>query len=286
MQPFRRILHPIDLEHPSAAAFCHALKLALCGTGYPEEKQHALLELFHCESERSALFSEFPRVRERLARWGILPENAEKQAVVDLGLSVRKQISRGEVNEEIALETEAREFELLVMSSLARAGWSYFLHRSVSASAVQNTQIPGLLFPREVEGFIQSGTGLYRLSKIMVPVASDPEAWPALQAVARLLLTLKPAEPGEVMLVHVGREKDFPDQSQPPLPEGWRWTRKTLLGEPVPTLSDCAKEWQPDLVALASAGQKSWRDRWFGSTAEQLLKEFDCPVLVAPSDQI
>ncbi|MBS2038880.1 universal stress protein [bacterium] len=285
MQPYRRVLHPIDLDHLSKPAFCHALKLALCGTGYPDGKEHALLELFHCESEKTAMFSDFPQVRERLTRWGVLPEGAAKQAVVDLGLSVRKQISRGNIEEEIALETEAREFELMVMSSQARAGWSYFLHRSISASALQNTHLPGLLLPGDVRGFIQAETGRVQLSKVMVPVAPSPEAWPALQAVARLLLTLKPSEAGEVMLVYVGREEDFPEQSQPSLPAGWGWSHKCLEGEPVAALSSWSRQWQPDLVALASAGQKNWRDRWFGSTAERLLTEIQCPALVAPSEE-
>ena len=283
MRPFQRILHPIDLDHLSVAAFSHALKIALSAASL---ENPALLELFHCETEQPSSFAQFPHVRGRLIRWGILPDGAEKIDVVNLGLNVRKQISQGEVGEEIALETETREFELLVMSSLARAGWSYSLHPSISASAVQTTQIPGLLFPREVTGFVNANTGQVDLTKILVPVAADPEAWPALQTVTRLLHTLRPCQPGEIMLVHVGLEKDFPEQNLPTLPEGWVWNRRTLSGEPVSALSNFAKSWEPQLASLASAGQKSWRDRWFGSTAEHLLNEFQCPVLVAPGEQV
>lgn len=280
MRPFQRILHTLDLHKLSLPAFCHALKIALSAAS---KEEPSLLELFHCESDQPASFGQFPRVRQRLSRWGVLPEGAEKQDVVDLGLGVRKQIAQGDVGEEIALESEVREFELLVMSSHAMAGWSYFLHRSVTASAIQNTQVPGLIFPPDVAGFVNANSGDLNLSKVLLPVAASPEAWLALQAVARLLFTLQPPS-GEIMLAYVGREQDFPEQQLPPLPGDWKWTRKTLSGEPVAALSAWAKDWQPDLAALASAGQQSWRDRWFGSTAEQLLKEFACPVLVAPAD--
>jgi len=283
MRPFRRILHPIDIDHLSAAAFCHALKLALCAAS-PEEP--ALLELLHCETGRQASFSEFPHVRGRLIRWGVLPVGASREDVVQLGLGVRKQIGQGEVGEEIALETETREFELLVMSCHALAGWSYFLHRSVSASAIQDTCLPGLLFPREQTGFVNANTGLLDLTKVLLPVALEPDPWPALQALARLLFTLKPPGPGEVSLVHVGREQDFPDPKLTDLPAGWTWTRRTLTGDPVAALTSFANEWGSQLTALCSAGQKNWKDRWFGSTAEQLLHELPCPVLVAPGDQL
>ncbi len=284
MRTYQRILHPIDLERPSAEAFCHALMLALRATGYPELKDPALLELFHCAAEVPVAFSDFPRIRQRLIRWGVLAEGAEKQEVVNLGLSIRKQIARGEVVEEIALESEASEFDLLVMSSRARAGWNYFTHPSTSASAVQNTQIPGLIFPTEALGFVHPNTGAINLNKILVPITHEPDGWPALQAVARLLLTLKPGQPGEAMLIYAGNAQDFPEYSLPPLPEGWLWTRKTLAGEPVQVIGDWAGEWEPQLTAVSSAGQKNWKDRWFGSTSEHLLRRIHCPMLVAPCE--
>lgn len=286
MRAFQRVLHPIDLEHRSAEAFCHALMLALCATGYPHPKDSALLELFHCETDKPVSFSDFPKVRQRLIRWGVLPDGAEKQAVVDLGLSIRKQLSHGEVLEEIALETEASEFDLLVMSSQARAGTTYFLHPSTSASAVQNTQIPGLIFPLEAQGFVHTNTGSISLNRILVPITHEPDGWPALQAVARLLLTLNSGQPGEAMLTYVGRDQEFPEYSLPTLPDGWHWTRKTLAGEPVAALGAWAQQWEPQLTAVSSAGQKSWKDRWFGSTAEHLLSQLHCPMLVAPCDQL
>ncbi len=286
MRPFQRILHPIDLEHPSAEAFCHALRLALCATGHPHSKDPAFLELFHCAGETPVAFADFPRVRQRLIRWGVLADGAERQEVVELGLSVRKQIARGEVVEEITLESETSQFDLLVMSSQARAGWSYFMHSSTSASAVHNTQIPGLIFPGEASGFVHPNTGDIQLDRILVPITHEPDGWPALQAVARLLSTLKPGHSGEAMLIYVGREQDFPEYSQPPLPEGWWWTRKTLTGEPVPALSAWAGEWKPQLTAVSSAGQKNWRDRWFGSTAENLLSRLKGPMLVAPCENL
>ena len=266
------------------AAFCHALRLAVCASEHPERKEHALLELFYCEPNERERTGPFPHVRERLYRWGVLGEEEQNEALIALGLAIRKHIARGEVGEEIMLEAESREFDLLVMSSEARIGWSHFLHGSVSVAAIHNTQVPGLVLPGEVQGFVDARTGQVDLERILVPVAETPDAWPALQAVARLLATLQPVRGGEVMMLHVGSDQDFPEQPLPPLPKGWVWTRKTLPGEPVPTLEGWASDWRPQLAALASGGQRSWRDRWFGSTAEHLLNRFACALLVAPSE--
>jgi nucleotide-binding universal stress UspA family protein len=82
-----RILHPSDFTRASLIAFAHALKIAL--------QSHAELEIVHVEphkigSDKDVHWSEFPGVRATLARWRILPVDAEIDEVAKLGLRVKK----------------------------------------------------------------------------------------------------------------------------------------------------------------------------------------------------
>lgn len=198
MRPYQMILHPVDLHEISLPAFCHALKIGLCATGYPatppENRRPAMFEMLHCHTNGGGpAFARYPQVRKRLIEWGVLEPGASQQEVVDLGLSVRKQWVTGEPDEEIVRETEGRECDLLVMATHARAGWSHLLSHSVSAATLQACQVPGLLLPHDCDGFVDQQSGHLRLQRILLPVAGEPEAWPALSEAVRLLATLEPS---------------------------------------------------------------------------------------------
>lgn len=282
-QTYRRILHPTDLSESSRFAFAHALKLALCGA----TQGGAALEILHCnQNGRKASFEEFPKVRQRLIRWGVLGESARKREVVELGLQVLKQLNWGSPESEIARESEEHDADLLVMASQARGGFSRLFQRSVSSGAIQKAGIPGLLLPAEESGFVQYGTGALELGKVLVAVAPIPDPWPALQEAARLLHSLGPECPdqGELCQVFVGPSEDFPVCREPSLPAGWKWTRKTLEGNPVEALQSWTEENRPELVVMASQGRKTWKDQWFGSTLEHLLGSLGRPILVTPTE--
>lgn len=290
MESYQRILHPIDLNEISRPAFCHALKLSLCATGYPtlapDLRRPAVLEMLHChEPIGGPAYAAFPRVRRRLARWGVIHSDAQAQELQNLGLSVRKRWVEGDPGQQIARLNEERHCDFLVMATHARAGWSHYLEHSVSAPAVQACRTPGLLIPHDSEGFVEAQSGRMRLRRILIPVCSEPAAPAALEAVLRLLQTLSPSlgeVGGQLMQVFVGPESEFPEYRLPEPPAGWTWTRQVLEGRPVEALRRWAGSWQPQLVAMASRGQRTWQDRWFGSTAEKLLNALRCPVLLVP----
>ena len=291
MKPYQRILHPIDLNEISRPAFCHALKIGLCATGYPgrapDDRRPAMLEMLHCQAEgEGPPFAPFPRVRRRLQRWGVLDSGSRAEDVLNLGLSIRKRWVCGKPAAQIVRESEERHCDLLVMASHARAGWSHALEHSVSAPALQACRMPGLLLPHDCEGFVQPESGRLRLRRILIPVNSEGAAGAALEAVVRLLLTLSPSLGdigGQLMQVFVGPEAAFPEYEAPDPPPGWTWTRHVLEGPPVKALRRWASHWQPQLVAIASRGQVTWKDKWFGSTAEKLLHALQCPMLMVPA---
>ena len=77
-----KILHPSDFTPASLIAFAHALKIALLSK--------AELEIVHVEphkigSDKDVHWSEFPGVGATLARWQVLPTDAEIDEVAKLG---------------------------------------------------------------------------------------------------------------------------------------------------------------------------------------------------------
>ncbi len=291
MKTFQRILHPVNLNEISRAAFDHALRIALCATGYPamppKSRRPALLEMLHCHSDGDGpAFARFPRVRERLTRWGVLEEGASQQEFSDFKLSVRKNWVNGQPGQQIARETEQRHCELLVMATHARAGWSHFLSHSISCESLKACRLPGLLLPHDCPGFVDEQGGHLRLQRILLPVTSEPDPQPALEAAVRFLSTLEPSLAnlgGELRQVFVGADGARPATTPPEAPEGWTWSLEVLGGTPVEALRRWARKWKPQLAVLSSRGPRTWRERFFGSTAEQLLHELGCPVLVVPA---
>ena len=82
----RAVLHPSDFSEASLVAFAHALKAALISK--------SKLVLIHISDEDQREWTEFPRVRETLARWKLLPAGSPRSAVVELGIDVVKVIGQ------------------------------------------------------------------------------------------------------------------------------------------------------------------------------------------------
>jgi nucleotide-binding universal stress UspA family protein len=89
----RTVLHPSDFSDASLVAFAHALKAALISKGK--------LVLIHVSDEDQREWTDFPRVRETLARWKLLPAGSASSAVGELGINVTKVIRRGSHSERV-----------------------------------------------------------------------------------------------------------------------------------------------------------------------------------------
>src|SRR5215510_5218018 len=79
------ILHPSDFSAASEVAFAHALKAALIAKSQ--------LTMMHVSPSMTAEWTDFPGVRETLARWGLLPQGSPCSAVPALGIDVRKVVT-------------------------------------------------------------------------------------------------------------------------------------------------------------------------------------------------
>ena len=276
MRAFRRILLATDLSRECRPAFVHALKLTLGGKGE--------LHLLHVDPERRADFGDFPRVRELLTRWGLLPADAPREAVGELGIRIFKQIEEGDPVEAIVGNAEDFEADLLVMATHARKGWSRLLVDSVSERALRQSHLPALLFPPGEEGFVDFESGALALERVLLPMVRQPDPRPAQRALARFLHTLT-LNKGSVLRVHVGPDSDiFGDISPAGLPEGWHWEDRRLEGEVETELAKQAAEWRPQLSVMTSKGRSSWKDLVWGSTLERLVDRLKSPLLVLPEN--
>ncbi len=278
--PLIRIVHPSDFSEASMVAFAHALKLAL--------QARAELELVHVqpdrtESEESARWGDFPGVRATLARWGVLSPDAAAEDVEKIaGLRVRKVLSTEPDPLEAMIDyCAAHPPDLLVLATHQREGLSRWLHRAVAEPLARRSRAMTLFVPEGADGFVALGDGAVRLRRILIPVDHVPSAQAALEE-AFLLASGFERRGVVFQLLHIGTEYGMPRLSLPHRPT-WRWEENLAHGQPVERILQEARDWQPDLIAMATQGHTDFLDALRGSTTERVLRGAPCPVLTVPA---
>ncbi len=267
IEPIGAIAHPTDFSQASAEAFAHALRLAV--------EFRCKLTLIHVRSpggggERTS----FPRVRETLIRWGLLPEGAGQPEVEEkLGVCVRKvKIERSDPLRGVADFLIAHRPGLVVMATHGPEGLNRWLAGSVSEGIAARTRIPALFIGRKARSFVDANTGRMHLKTIVVPVARHPSPEPALVLMHRLL----GAVPATRRFVHVG---DGPFELED---GGERLNVALLKGPVVESIVSAANTFLADLLVMPTAGKNGFLDALRGSTTEQVVQRAPCPVLALP----
>ena len=276
-----RILHPSDFTPASFIAFAHALKIAL--------HSNAELEIVHVEphtigSDKDVHWSEFPGVRETLARWRILPTDAAIDEVAQLGLRVKKILNAE--RDALAAMTqycESHPPDLLVLASHQREGFERWLHKPVAEPLARRSRALTLFVPSHGQGFISPADGTVTLKRILIPVDHIPNAQAAVEETFFLAAGLGCSDV-EFKLLHVGTERGMPTLFLPHHP-GFKWDERMLNGDAVETILRETTIWQPDLIALTTQGHRDFLDALRGSTTERVLRGAHCPVLAVPADE-
>jgi nucleotide-binding universal stress UspA family protein len=279
--PIVRIFHPSDFSKASHVAFAHALKLAL--------EAKADLSIMHVQrnpkrqrSERH--WTDFPGVRETLARWGILPEGARREDVGKTGLRVAKILaSSADPVKSIMRHLEHHPADLIVLATHQREGLARWMHKPVAEKIARRSGAMTLFVPRDGKGFIAPADGAVTLKKILIPVDRAPDPQSALDKAAGLARGLG-CRQAEFALLHVGAEDELPalDTSYY---TGWRWERIVRQGDVVGTILQVEGDWSPDLMVLVTEGRLDFLDALRGSTTERVLRGARCPVLAIPARQ-
>lgn len=273
-----RILHPTDFSQVSELAFAHALKIAL-GSG-------AELEMIHVaphasKTNENVHWTDFPGVRTTLARWGVLPANAQRDEVAKIGIRVKKLVERASDPVGTILEYCVHHPpDLIVLATHQRDGLSRWAHKSIAEPLARESGAMTLFVPQSGRGFVSLATGEVRLGRILIPVDSEPNAQVALDE-AYFLASGLGAEETQFKLLHVGEGENLPKLRLPKHP-GWTWEEVVLGGDPVTQILRLEAEWGPDLIILATRGRLDLLDALRGSTTERVVRGTHCPVLAVP----
>lgn len=260
------IAHPTDLLPEGTAAFEHALSLALAN--------RCRLDLLHVDDPRAGTdWSDFPRVRETLQRWGILPEGASVEEVhAATGVRVRKVGIRDRAPVAgLAHFLGQHQADLIVMATHGRAGVDRLFNGSVTAELVQTLRVPTLVLGPAARSVVDPENGRLAIRNVLVPVDHDPDPHTALDAIEQIAANLAL----RLDFIHIGA-------TAPVLRDGRNGPRtvRTVEGPVVETL--LAEAEAADLVAMPMAGALGLVDALRGSTTEQLVREVSCPVLALP----
>ena len=268
-EPVASIAHPIDISDPDGVAFAHALRLAV--------EFRCRLNLLHVRPPESGDSGDmFPRVRQTLIRWGMLPPDAEPADIeARLGVAVRKiAIRRYDPAQGVAEFLNKHQPDLIVMATHGRQGLDSWLSGSVSAEIARKTQLPALFFGPKAKPFVDMATGRLLLNNVAVPVADHPSPLRALDVLRRLTGKLGVSE----HLVHAGNSPiRISDTSGAPLKV------RTMTGPVVETILAAAETFGADLIAMPTAGQNGFLDALRGSTTEQVVRKAQLPLLALPA---
>lgn len=269
-----RIVHPTDLSLDGDIAFAHALKIALDAMGR--------LSLVHTSNTAAVgnEWSAFPKVRERLARWNLLPPGASEDSVGDLNLQVTKaDLDSANPAQAVAAYVELHGCDLIVLATHVGHDKARWLSRSVAEPLARAAKTPTLFLPHGAAGFINASTGVVRLRNILIPVDVSPDPKHAVELASSLSRCLG-AENVVLHLLHIGASP--PELVAQPVgaPEVRRITR--AAGDVVRTICSTADEIDADLIVMTTRGHDGFLDALRGSTTEQVLRHAKRALLAAP----
>ena len=277
--PLMRIVHPSDFSRLSQVAFAHALKIALLAK--------AELEIVHVHGhkigkEQDVHWSDFPGVRETLARWQVVPPSATREEVDRTGLRVRKILN----SEDDPLESMVRYCadhppDLLVLATYQREGLNRWLHRAVAEPLARRSRAMTLFVPSHGRQFVSPANGAVQLNKILLPVDHQPNAQAAVEEAFFLAEGLG-CRDVEFKLLHIGTDKGMPTLFLPHQSD-YRWKERLVNGDVVQTIEREAELWTPDLIVFTTEGHRDFLDALRGSTTERVLRAAHCPVLAVPA---
>jgi nucleotide-binding universal stress UspA family protein len=267
------VLHPTDFSESSLIAFHHALKAALMS--------RSQLTLLHVSRDKELKWSDFPGVRQTLERWGVLPAGSLKSAVAELGIEARKIVANdAEPVDAVINYLEDHPTDLIVLSTSHREGRIPWLGKSVASPVTRKSGEMTLLIPGDVEGFVSAKDGAVNLKRIMIPIASTPRPDPALKAAARFVQKFNATE-GTFFVVHIGTSNTMPACRFPEI-KGWTWQKELRSGEVIEGIVNAAKEFEADLIVMATDGRNGFLDGLRGSHSERILRYGVAPLLTIP----
>jgi nucleotide-binding universal stress UspA family protein len=270
MQPFRAIAHPTDFSQASAAAFAHALRIALTSK--------CPLFILHVSTDAAKDdWAAFPHVRQTLHRWGLLDEGESTEAIgAKLGVKVVKaETMPMGIVQGIERFLHDHPADLIVLATEARQGVARWLHGSVAETLARAAKLPALFVPEKARGFVDAARGELHLRRVLIPVDHAPPPAAAVDTIMGFSQLL--AIEAEERLLHIGNRPLQVEHAGRPL--------QVIKGQGVvvDSIVRTATEWHADLIGMPTAGHHGFLDALRGSTTERVLRQAPCPVLAVPT---
>src|SRR6516162_6521196 len=196
MNAIRSIVHPTDFSDLSAAAFAHALRIALAA--------RSKLHLLHVSQYDAAEALAFPQARRLLAQWGLSDENDPPWMIASkLGIEVNNiSIKLQEPTQAIVDFLSEHGIDLVVLATHGRDGVSHWLQGSVAEGVFRRSAIPTLFIAPGARGFVDQVSGDVKLKRVLVPIDVSPPPGRVIEAVQRFARLLTGANIA-VDLLHV-----------------------------------------------------------------------------------
>jgi nucleotide-binding universal stress UspA family protein len=273
MNVIRSIVHPTDFSDLSAAAFAHALRIALAG--------RSKLHLLHVSQYDAAEALAFPHAVSLLSQWGLSDEGDPPWVVAaKLGIEVDNiRLKLQEPTRAIVDFLSEDESELVVIATHGRDGVSHWLQGSVAEAVFRRSAIPTLFIAPGARGFVDQVSGEVKLRRALVPVDFSPPADRTVDIIQRFGQLLTGAAIA-IDLLHVGEAAPpvhAVSSNAPTLPP-------VMLrsGQVVQAIVDTAIELDADIIAMPTAGHHGVLDALRGSTTERVIRHAPCPVLALP----
>jgi len=276
MNSLRSIVHPTDFSDLSAAAFAHALRIALAA--------RSKLHLLHVSQYDAAEKLAFPHARSLLVQWGLSrPDDPPSVIASKLGIEVDNiRLALQEPTRAIVDFLHEHASDLVVLATHARDGIEHWLQGSVAEAVFRRSAVPTLFFAPGARGFVDLVNGDIQLRRVLVPVDFSPAPGPALASVHRFCALLTQGR-FALDVLHVGDEA-------PPLRGGPAYShalppvmlRSGNVGQ---SIVDTAIELDVDLICMPTKGHHGVLDALRGSTTERVIRHAPCPVLALSAAQ-
>jgi nucleotide-binding universal stress UspA family protein len=265
-------VHPTDFSDLSAAAFAHALRIALAG--------RSKLHLLHVSQYDAAEALAFPHARDLLVQWGLSAVDDPPWVVAGkLGIEVDNiRLKLQEPTRAIVDFLSEDGSDLVVIATHGRDGVSHWLQGSVAEAVFRRSAIPTLFIAPGARGFVDQVSGDVKLRRALVPVDFSPPADRTVDIIQRFGQLLTGANIA-VDLLHVG-------EAAPPVHAVSSNALPPVIlrsGHVVQSIVDAAIEFDADVIAMPTAGHHGVLDALRGSTTERVIRHAPCPVLALPA---
>ncbi len=268
------IFHATDFTESSEVAFAHALKLSILAG--------ARLDLFHVSNKKSGdVISEFPKIRDTLKRWQVIPENSTREDLQNLGFFYQKIVGfHNDPVSSILQYLNHHPSDIIVLAARQRSGAAGLLHKSVAEKVSRNSGGMTLFLKENNEGFVSRSDGKVSLENILIPIDAEPDPLIGVYAALKFARLMECTE-CKFTLLYVGAAARMPE-IKTPVHNGYDWTNMRVGGNVVEMILKAADESTADLIVMATKGHQGFLDALRGTTTEKVLRRSGCPLLAVP----